>query len=529
MTDPQPDWDAAALKWKDWSNPAEVKWTAAPQATIPAVCSSLVWQAVRNANLAGSPKIHLDWAATQADALGEAGGRCRRELQPDWSGDNRDDFTLDGLYFYDEASRSKAGSWLNDHLSQQVYDGLKQALGDKGGAMKIIADAIDDVGRGSFIAAAEAGTASLMALLTPLVGPVVAGILDAIMAEQLIELLYDMPDDIANQVCNSFAFDCHRGFPGDTHCVDAVGNEIRDIDSTNWSDAPGVGRAVSPDNIHMFWDAPNPSGSPKIVQGLYGYNTPVQLVAAVVRRPKCVCKKSTGTATIKGFVRMNGKPVAGAYVKVNCQHTISTTKPGYSLTVQSGGQYKVVARYEDPATGLVMYGERTTDPDITPGQVISSFDITVISPPTCLRNVIVGGTVRVDDVGTFGADHAETPFTTTLHVQYGVATFNEAKGAWDVDPDDPAAIARRSDVVQVGASTGDANGQLKIEVTANKGLDVDVTVTGTIGDLSHQAVKNVPDGATVTIDEFDLDTGGPFNDRAYFRGITITNIPAQAI
>jgi hypothetical protein len=31
------------------------------------------------------------------------------------------------------------------------------------------------------------------------------------------------------------------------------------------------------------------------------------------------------------------------------------------------------------------------------------------------------------------------------------------------------------------------------------------------------------------VPEFSLDTGGPFNDRVYFRNITITNAPAQAI
>lgn len=40
---------------------------------------------------------------------------------------------------------------------------------------------------------------------------------------------------------------------------------------------------------------------------------------------------------------------------------------------------------------------------------------------------------------------------------------------------------------------------------------------------------HVPDGATLTIDEFSLDTGGPFNDRAYFREITISNQPTRAI
>jgi hypothetical protein len=47
--------------------------------------------------------------------------------------------------------------------------------------------------------------------------------------------------------------------------------------------------------------------------------------------------------------------------------------------------------------------------------------------------------------------------------------------------------------------------------------------------LKQVGSANAQAGATVIIDEFVLDTGGPFNDRAYFRGITITNQAAQAI
>lgn len=525
VPDAQPDWDPVGMKWRDWSDPSQVKTVHKP--TIPSVCSSFIWQAVREVSK-HHPKIVLDWAQTHDQALGPA---CKRAVAPDWRADIVDAYTLDGLFLYDETSRKRAADWLHDSISDEVFSSLKGNLADQGGIMKIVAAAIDDVGRPSFIAAAEGGVAALMALLTPVVGPVVAGAIDAVIAEQLIELLYDMPDDIANQMCTSFAFDCHRGFPGDSSCVDAAGNEITDVDSSNWSDAPGDGHAVSPDNIHMFWDAPGPSDDKQL--GLYGHNVPVQLVAAVVRRPVCELVPSTGTATLRGFVRYRGRAVAGAYVKVNCQTTTTGPEGDYQFTVRSGGQFKVVARFEDTQRGIVAYGERTTgrpgDPPIAPNTTVNA-DITLIDPPVCLRNVVVEGTVRVDDVYFTGADHAETPFRKTFYVQAGVASFDENAGKWVVDPNDPAAAARKHDVAQVGASVGDADGELKIEVIANDLLTVDVTVTGTIGDLSEtHSVLSVTRNTTVTIAEFSLDTGGPFNDRAYFRGLTITNNDGSAI
>jgi hypothetical protein len=344
-------------------------WVTVP--TAPGVCSTFVWQAVQHANKAGGPKIVLDGAATKAEALGEAGGACRRRLPPDWAADTPGG--PDGLYKYSADSRSRAANWLHDSLSDEVFAKLKENLADEGGVKKILADAIDDIGRGTFILAAVAGANALVSALIPLGGAVVA-VIDLALAEQLIELLYDMPDDIANQVVTSFAFDCHRGFPGDTRCVDALGREILDVDSDNWDDAPGDGLTVSPDNTHMFWDAPGASVPREQVRGIYGYNTPVQPVVGVVRRPRCELLPSTGVATVQGYVRYRGTVVFGAYVKANCQHTLSVPgEPSYRLQVKAGGRYKVVARYEDLVRGKVLYGERVTgkptDPPLAPGSV----------------------------------------------------------------------------------------------------------------------------------------------------------------
>jgi hypothetical protein len=405
--------------------------------------------------------------------------------------------------------------------------------------MAAIAAAVEDSGRPAFIGAAAAGANAVITLLVDVLTKagvlgvgVPAALLDAVFAEQLIELLYDLPDDIANQICNSFAFDCHRGFPSDSHCVDAAGHQIKDVDSDNWRSAPGTGSAVSPDNIHMFWDAPGPSVADVSLRGVYGWNRPIQPVSAVVSKPICALVRSAGTAQVHGTVTYKGALIQGAHVSVNsCTFSWSGAN-GYALTVRAGVpggdevRYKVVARYDMGPT--VLYGEITVGP-LLPGASVWA-PIVLLDPPECLRNVEVRGTVRVDDVYLTGADHNEQPFRTTLHVQWGVAKFDESSGTWMIDQNDPAAAIKHTDHTHTGASTGDAGGDLTILVEANDNLSVWVTVTGTIDDLTetHRVLVG-KDVLGATIPEFDLDTGGPFPDRAYFRDITIDNRAATAI
>ncbi len=529
MLNAQPESDTINPgKWIDWSDPSKLNWIKVP--TMPAVCSSFVWQAVRMVNEKGSKlgwnKIHLDTVESPQEALGDAHGNCVRTIAPDYLGDVTDPYTIDGLYFYDAESRKKAAKWLSDNISQQVYDSVKA------GMPGVVQSALDIVGRTAFILAAAAGTAALGALLNPILG----GALGAITLADLIEWLYDMPDDIANQMCNAFAFDCCRGFPGDTHCVDAKGNTIQ-VDSSNWADAPGVGRAVSPDNIHMFWDPPviaSTDGN----WGLYGFNRPVALCVGVFRRPKCVLVKSTGTAIISGDVKYQGTVVEGAYVNASCYNTISRIVlnsnhyvPSFALQVKSGGQYKVVARWENPNNGKICYGEITTStiqPNTNTYQVI-----TLLDPPECMRNVIVKGWIRVDDVYLTGADHADEYPNKTLFVQSGVPVFDQKNGVWICDMSD-ANNTRLEDVARDEASVGDVVGRLEIDVKIRTSdLSVDVKLTGTLNpdddNMQKTVTVNVAKDQVVSVPEFDLDNGGSFNDRAYFRNITIQNKAAQAI
>jgi hypothetical protein len=431
---PLPAWDPVTTKWTDWSG--VVNWVSQP--TIAAVCSSFVWQAVQNANKQKGDKIVLDWAKTHQQALGGIAGACSRTVPPDWSGDFVDGFTEDGLYTYSQDQRQTAGSWLHDELSESVYENIKGRIR---GDYPAIADALDDIGRAGFIAAA--GTAGAVVAVIAAFASVGAGAAlagaDAAFVESLIELLYDMPDDVANQICNAFAFDCVNGGPGDTHCVDADGNIIKDIDSENWSSAAGIGRAVSPDNIHMFWDAPGPALAGKL-QGVYGFNRKAALCAGLFYRPKCALVPSTGTAKLWGLVKYDGQPVRGAHVTAGCART--ETIKGYLLKVRAGGQYRVVARYQDPASGLVLYGQTTT-PVIQPDSSVQA-DITLAEPPTFMRNIVISAWIRVDDVYLTGSDHEDNYFSTTLFVQLGVAKFNETTATWDLDTSHKSSPPKRN-------------------------------------------------------------------------------------
>jgi hypothetical protein len=391
---------------------------------------------------------------------------------------------------------------------------------------KTLAAVLDDIGRGAFILAAGEGVGALSALIAPL------AVIDIYLIGELIELLYDIPDDIANQMCNSFAFDCSTGFP-DAGCVDGLGNPINDVDSDNWSSAPSIGTTVSPDDVHMFWDAPGPSDG-AVIKGLYGYNVPAQLCVGVFNRPKCALVPSTGTAKIWGFVRYKNEVLVGAHVSAACQSTITPgVKEPYVLNVRSGGQYKVIARYDDPQTGLTLYGEVVTggprDPPLQPSAVMQR-DITVIDPPACNRNIVVSGTITCDDVYLTGRDSSDGPFRKTLYVQSGVAIFDQDTGSWRVD----TRQGQHNDIAVVSHTEGDSSASLKIEVQIDATLAVAVKLTAQLnpGDDNLSwgpVVFNVAKDQTITLSEGDLDTGGPFNDRAYYRGITIANNATPAI
>jgi hypothetical protein len=319
-----------------------------------------------------------------------------------------------------------------------------------------------------------------------------------------------------------------------------------DIDSDNWSSAPGNGLAVSPDNIHMFWDAPGIWDGQQS-RGLYGYNVAAALCVGVFNEPICTLVPSTGIAEISGLVRYKGRPVIGAYVSAGCETQITTgitTGNGYNLQVRSGGQYKLVARYDDPTTGLTLYGEATTggamDQPVQPNTKLWR-EITLIEPPDCMREVVVQGVISCDDVSVGGTDTQAKSFRQCLYVQYGVAVYEIATGAWKVD--DTAGSERRTDHTVWSFSVGDANAEWHIDVQVNPdqvdpklspttAATVKVTVEGIINGGESQvgpSVFNIAKDTKIGLTDTFVDTGGAFPDRANFRGMTIANNGVSAI
>jgi hypothetical protein len=149
-----------------------------------------------------------------------------------------------------------------------------------------------------------------------------------------------------------------------------------------------------------------------------------------------------------------------------------------------------------------------------------------------MRNVVVQGILRCDDVYLTGSDNDQASFKKTLFVQYGVPVFDLETGTWKVDTN--AGQQRLTDNATTSFSVGDSTASLQMSVRINPDLSVNVTLTGLLnpGDDNMSwgpATFTVQKDQTMSLSEGTLDTGGPFNDRAYFRGMTIDNSAASAI
>jgi hypothetical protein len=230
----------------------------------------------------------------------------------------------------------------------------------------------------------------------------------------------------------------------------------------------------------------------------------------------------------------NGRALIGAYVTVGCQTVVTTTNQPFHISVKSGARYKLVARATDPASGTLLYGEAVTgsqtDPPVQPGADVWR-NITVIPPPVCMRNVVVQGIIRCDDVYLTGSDSDQQSFFKTLYLQSGVPVFDVASGAWTIVS---SSLTRISDSISASYAVGDSDGLFTMSATIDQSDNsVSVTVQGWLNQgpdndnmSTPQQTFVVPVDQTITVPDSELDTGGPFNDRAYFRGITIANLAA---
>ena len=145
---------------KDYIAPNKPGWWASN--TVPTVCSSFIWTAVKAVT---NPEIKLEGS----DFFSQPSDIESTDL-----GADVDFKTVDGLYYYTETERKAAAVWLHQHFKDVVHQRFDESMGK------------------AFIEA--------------------------------FNLFYDAKDDLADQVCNTFAFD----WSGE----DGSGNHARD--SNRW-------------------------------------------------------------------------------------------------------------------------------------------------------------------------------------------------------------------------------------------------------------------------------------------------------
>jgi len=202
-------------------------------------------------------------------------------------------------------------------------------------------------------------------------------------------LFSDAADDLASQVVNTFAFD----WSGE----DENGNHAKDSD--RWQN-PGDGRAVSPDNIKDYWDAP--AVDSEVIRGLYGYSEkllyrPARLEYRRVSRWVRVEKE----ATLRGRVLYRGNPVAGAVVKAAGRDRLSNGSGEFELTIPAGS-------YRVEAGKLINGWFVSTHQDVTLAEG-EERAITLIleEPDELFREVTVRGSMYIVD-DEWGSDETAT-------------------------------------------------------------------------------------------------------------------------
>jgi hypothetical protein len=147
----------------------------------------------------------------------------------------------------------------------------------------------------------------------------------------LNEAFSDMADDCAYQITNTFAFDWADG---------------DSKNSDRWEN-PGMGRAVSPDNL-MLWDKPALNG-----RGLWGYAEPlVHHQWRVESVPVTKWRKTGGPGTLAGAVRFQGHPVPGAALNAGGIMGNTGADGSFVLTLLEGRYILKAEAFRGEAVGM---------------------------------------------------------------------------------------------------------------------------------------------------------------------------------
>jgi len=193
------------------------------------------------------------------------------------------------------------------------------------------------------------------------------------------KFLYDAPDDAGNQMANCF---------GSDRCGEK--------DEQYWRN-PGVGRAVSPDNIFL-WDAP-------ATGGVYGYNAPLEYRGAGFTQLG-VWKAAPTVGTLAGRVLFNNQPFVSAAVRVTPKGStslsdtielVSGADGRFSDDLLPAGTYTVEARGSVSGLPLAKQVEVT----IAAGRT-TTVDIALEVEPDFTRDVRLIGSMHIVDDETFG-------------------------------------------------------------------------------------------------------------------------------
>lgn len=183
-------------------------------------------------------------------------------------------------------------------------------------------------------------------------------------------LFTDAPDDVANQVANCFANDsCNK-------------------DSEAWKN-PGVGRAVSPDNILLYWDAPETGG-------VYGFNEPIVYRAGdYIQLSRW--QASPGVGSITGRVLLEGTPIEGASVTILGVELFTNANGQFRDDLIPAGTYEIEASKSIDGIFYSTHQTVTINPD-----ALTNVELVLQPPANIFRQVIVQGNMFIVDGEVFG-------------------------------------------------------------------------------------------------------------------------------
>ena len=210
------------------------------------------------------------------------------------------------------------------------------------------------------------------------------------------DFIADVSDDLGNQMVNCFGFDwCGETFSAAASAAGCDPNDERAQDSPCWlNEGPGIGRAVSPDNM-LSWDiAPN---------GPYGYREDLAFAIGGYHRI-FRWRAAEGTGTLQGLITDAAVPQAQAPVILD----------GFNIAdfTDAAGFYKMEGVPAGAATVRTCTGDRgrsaivsvladhTTTKNLTLQQGCNQAP----DPGKWRRKIRVYGTVKITDTEDFGSD-----------------------------------------------------------------------------------------------------------------------------